>query len=100
MDVRIVALLPNPVGPDKGNETVTLKNFGTRTADISGWHLQDRAGNMHPLSGAIAPGETVSVALEGMRMPLNNSGDDVFIFDSDAGEESSNLHQRPSRGRC
>jgi exonuclease III len=81
--VVIVSLLPDPVGEDHGNEWVELRNDTGESVNLDGWHLRDRAGNILPLSGEIAPGEEKTIADEEAVMPLNNSGDEVQIVRGD-----------------
>ncbi|MCI0724766.1 MAG: lamin tail domain-containing protein [Acidobacteria bacterium] len=77
-----MALLPNPVGDDKGNEQVTLRNFSSSPINLAGWRLRDRAGNEFGLSGTIAAGGTRAITMSVSSMPLNNSGDDVSLIDN------------------
>lgn len=78
--VHIVALLPNPEGEDAHNEAVTLRNDGASAVDLSGWILRDRAGNEYQLSGLIARGSERRIVMQEHTMPLNNSGDRVFLL--------------------
>lgn len=79
--VAIVGALPNPAGPDRGRETVTLKNSGTASVLLTGWKLRDRASNEMVLGElAIAAGETEEVTVQG-RLSLNNDGDEILLLD-------------------
>ena len=78
--VLIRALLPNPNGPDPGNETVTLYNSGARTVPLAGWKLSDRSGNVFELSGEIGPTSELEIRLVTNSLPLNNSGDEVRLI--------------------
>jgi hypothetical protein len=80
--VRIVALLPDPVGTDTDNETVTLRNDGTDSVDLTGWMLRDTAGNELELSGALAANDTRTITIPGRQLPLNQSGDEVWLLDA------------------
>lgn len=80
--VRIVALLPDPNGPDPGNERVTLRNNSSSQVNLQGWKLVDRAGNGFALSGQIGAGQSRTFTLPANVMPLNNSGDEVSVVDS------------------
>jgi micrococcal nuclease len=79
--VEIVALLPNPVGPDQGHEVVTLANTTTLEINLDGWKLQDRAGNQFRLSGTVPARSRRVITMTDPSMPLNNDGDDVFLVD-------------------
>jgi endonuclease YncB( thermonuclease family) len=79
--VEIVALLPNPVGPDRGHEEVTLANTTAQEINLDGWKLRDRAGNQFSLSGAIPATARRVIQMTDPSMPLNNDGDDVFLID-------------------
>jgi endonuclease YncB( thermonuclease family) len=83
--VRLVAALPNPIGTEKGHETVTLINTGAAAVDLTGWQVRDRqlqaaAKPGTGLSGTLAPGETLRVPLQ-PPVTLANSGDDLFLLD-------------------
>jgi micrococcal nuclease len=79
--VEIVALLPNPVGPDRGHEEVTLANITAQEINLDGWKLRDRAGNQFSLSGTIPAMAKRVIRMTDPSMPLNNDGDDVFLID-------------------
>lgn len=95
--VRIVELLPNPVGDDAGHETVTLKNFGDQDVSLVGWRLVDRAGNEFDLSGSLAVGEELTITLPAGELPLNNSGGDEVSLFADDGSEQDRVHYSSSQ---
>ena len=80
--VRLIikSLLANPAGGDRGNETVTLKNISTKDADLSGWVMQDLGNHQFELSGQLKANDSKTFKLPANKMPLNNSGDEVFLF--------------------
>ena len=79
--VRIVAALPNPVGPAPERETVTLINAGAEDLDLAGWALADRLGQQMPLDPATLPaGETVRIVLR-PPVQLGNRGGLVTLLD-------------------
>ncbi len=80
--VRIVALLPDPSGPDAGREEVHLKNAAAQEVDLSGWRLVDRGENTFDLSGTIAAMGDRKIVLPAGELPLNNSGDKVTLLDA------------------
>lgn len=78
--VFIVAALINPLGEDRGRETVTLLNAGPADVDLTGWRLADATGSQ-PLSGALASGEAVRVACAGT-VQLSNTRDTITVLDA------------------
>ena len=85
-EVRIVSLLPNPEGQDKGHEQVTIGNFTASDVNLDGWKLQDRAGNHFELTGTIPANDTLLITMHKFSMPLNNSGDDVTLSNLQGGD--------------
>lgn len=61
--VLLVRALPNPQGPDEGNEWVELRNDGAEVLSLDGWELRDRMGRPEALAGEIAPATTRRVVL-------------------------------------
>jgi endonuclease/exonuclease/phosphatase family metal-dependent hydrolase len=78
---RILSLLPNPTGPDAGNEQITLKNFSSASITLTGWKLRDRAGNEFSLQGSVAGNGERTITLPAGVLPLNNDGDQVSLSD-------------------
>jgi hypothetical protein len=79
--VRIVSLLPNPAGEDKGNEQVHLHNFTPQAVSLSGWRLIDNRGHELRLSGVVPADQTLVVTLPDGPLKLNNHGDCVRLLD-------------------
>ncbi|MFW5811158.1 MAG: lamin tail domain-containing protein, partial [Thermodesulfobacteriota bacterium] len=79
--LMIRSLLPDPIGSDAGFEQVLLANTGRNAADLEGWFLQDRSGHQVHLSGTLAGGEEKEILLQPGKLPLNNTGDEVTLFD-------------------
>ncbi len=79
--VRISALLPNPMGADNGKEVVVLRNDGSSPVNLAGWKLRDKAGNEFLLNGTIAGADELWITMTNFSMPLNNSGDEISLFD-------------------
>ncbi|AGL15926.1 lamin tail domain-containing protein [Actinoplanes sp. N902-109] len=77
-DVVIVAVLPDPVGADRGRECVTLLNTTAATVDLTGWSLRDRNGGVRRLDGVLEGGSVVQVAA----MNLGNRGGAVTLADA------------------
>jgi Lamin Tail Domain len=80
-DVLIVAALPDPVGVERGNELVTMLNTTASPIDLTGWGLVDAAGGRQDLTGTIAGGAVMQVALDGT-IQLGNRGDAVILVDA------------------
>lgn len=77
--IRIMAALVNPKGQDRGNETVTLLNTTDADIDLTHWLIADQTGKQ-ALTGVLASGETVRVALTGS-VQLSNTRDTITILD-------------------
>jgi hypothetical protein len=81
--VRIIELLPNPVGSDNFAERITLRNSTTAEVSLEGWRITDEGGNEFALSGTIAAGATRSIRLERSAM-LNNDGEEIRLLSPSA----------------
>ncbi len=80
LTVRITAVLPDPTGPDKGKESVTIENTTDASINLSGWRLLDLANNEFALSGAVPPHGKNVVVMATFSMPLNQSGDTIRLM--------------------
>ncbi|GAA4600422.1 uncharacterized protein YukJ [Actinoplanes octamycinicus] len=78
---RIVGALANPVGPAPEAESVTLLNASPSDLDLTGWSLLDRAKNRQPLTGTLAAGATVRVAVSAP-LALGNRGGTITVLDA------------------
>ena len=79
--VEIIALLPNPKGPDKGHEQVVIANRNKAAVDLDKWKFQDRAGNVFLLLVKVPGHGRLLVTMTEPTMPLNNDGDEVLLID-------------------
>lgn len=62
--VRIIAALVNPIGPEAGNETVTLINVSAAALSLDGWAIKDKqARTGQQLTGSLPPGAVLQVKL-------------------------------------
>jgi hypothetical protein len=79
--VRIVALIPSPLGDDAQAESITFKNTGTSAVDMTNWQVRDFAGNVWTLAslGTLGAGEQRAMLRAGQAMALNNNGDQVEL---------------------
>jgi len=80
-DVLILAALPDPLGTDRGHEVITLLNTTADAVDLAGWRLADAAGGRQDLSGSVAGGAVLQVAVQGA-LQLGNKGDTITLLDS------------------
>lgn len=85
----IAALLPDPVGPDAGFESVTIRNRGTRAVSLESWQLKDLSGHTLRLMGNLDAGQDKEIKLQRGQLPLTNTGDDVYLL----GPEEKVQHQ-------
>jgi hypothetical protein len=79
--LRILSLLPNPVGDDASAEAVTIRNDGPAAIPLTGWRVRDLAENEWALDvvGILQPGEQRTLLRAGQPMSLNNGGDTVHL---------------------
>ncbi|CDF38467.1 unnamed protein product [Chondrus crispus] len=77
--VRISKLLPNPVGIDRGNETVTLVATGGEV-NLRGWLLRTKSGARSSLEGSVTQ-EGKTINLSG-NLRLANTGGTVMLIDA------------------
>ncbi len=82
--VRILAALVNPDGDDVGFEKVLLFNPLATAIPLNGWGLLDSNKKKEPVSGNLAPGQTMIVTLSGNAAQLGNKGGIITLVD-DAG---------------
>lgn len=83
-DVLIVAALPDPVGPDQGQESITLLNTTAAPVALAGWGVVDSAGGRQALDGTLAPGGVLQLQL-GAGLRLNNDRDALLLLDAAGG---------------
>ncbi len=81
--LSILALIPNPVGQDQGNESVTLMNPSADEIDLAGWSMTDAHARRFDLSGTVPPSSTRSIRLVNSAMILGNNGSLVTLFNAD-----------------
>ena len=96
-DVIIVAALPDPLGTDRGHESVTVLNTTAASVELTGWRLVDEAGAHHQLTGALAGGAVQQIVL-GNGLSLGNSGDTLVLVDV-AGGTIDRVSYPPSQVR-
>lgn len=79
-DLQILAVLPDPFGPDDGKEAVVLASSSTRPLKLDGWKLTDDDGGEIKLSGEIPPCSVITIHSPGQSW-LSNSGDELRLVD-------------------
>ncbi|MFI5956237.1 lamin tail domain-containing protein [Cryptosporangium sp. NPDC051539] len=80
-NVLIIAALPDPLGTDRGHETVTLLNVSAAAVPLDGWGLVDAAGGRYELAGSLAAGDVLRVTLSGA-LSLGNAGDTITLIEA------------------
>ncbi|MCM3885620.1 DUF2278 family protein [Frankia sp. R82] len=81
--VRIVAALPNPVGPAPEDETVTLLNTTDTSIDLADWTLVDRAGHRGSLPGPALPAGHAARVTVPAPVVLGNHGGTITLLNPD-----------------
>ena len=81
-DVKIASCLPNPSGPDPGNERITIRNDSDESVRITGWTIKDEASNSITLTGELSVGQSLSIDIPEGDLPLNNGGDELVLLNS------------------
>ncbi|WP_186757825.1 lamin tail domain-containing protein [Echinicola salinicaeni] len=76
----IHSLIPDPLGNDLENESVTLLNASPNTVDLEGWRLRDASSRNWLLNGSIASGQQLTISRNGQSMSLNNEGDLIELI--------------------
>ena len=76
----ISAAMPNPAGPDAGNEWVELTNPSDTDINLVGYQLEDKQAGVHTLSEVLSAGVTLRVVLpSNSPVKLSNKGDDIVL---------------------
>jgi uncharacterized protein YukJ len=78
----IISAMVNPLGRDRGNESVTILNTSSEALDLSGWALMDEHERRQSLSGSVRPSETITVPLASGSLQLNNKGGMITLLDA------------------
>lgn len=83
-DVRIIRLLPNPVGNESINESVTIKNFSTYTISLISWQLKDGENTTLSLSSitSLEPGQEKTILRNGASLAMANNGDKIGLYNN------------------
>ena len=77
----ISAALPNPAGPDAGNEWIEVTNASGASVTLEGYVLQDKQGGRLALTDSLVGAGTLRVIIpEDHAIKLGNSGDDITLL--------------------
>ena len=76
----INATMPNPAGPDNGNEWIEVTNASQSAVGLNGYVLMDKQGGKLPLQGLLQAGKTLRAIIpDGHAIKLANKGDDIKL---------------------
>lgn len=78
----IKEFLPNPVGSDQRGEYIKIFNDSRQAVLLNGWSLKDASGKTYQLSGSLLAGQELVLPYSQTRIPLNNNGETIFLYDS------------------
>src|SRR5690606_33079065 len=92
--IRILAALANPIGAERGGESVTLLNASAADIDLTGWSIKDKANGQQLLQGILKGGDAQRILLTD-NVRLNNDGDTISLFDA----EEALIHQVSYTGK-
>ncbi len=101
LGLRIVAVIPNPVGVDSEGEEVWLRNYGATARSLEGWKIEDDDGGAWKLTaddGTVEPGGTVRVIRNGRPMHLTNDGDTIMLVEPGVGQVDQRSYGDVSSG--
>jgi endonuclease YncB( thermonuclease family) len=79
-DVVVVAALPDPLGADLHNETVSLANLTSGDIDLQGWRIADKTGRRQDLTDVVVGGDILRITLTG-GLSLGNRGGSLTLTD-------------------
>ncbi|MEA2006558.1 MAG: lamin tail domain-containing protein [Patescibacteria group bacterium] len=75
-------VLPNPVGIDKNNEWVELKNNDTQEVDLTGWMIENGSKKSYMIEkGKALSGELFMIRIENSSMSIRNSKEQLSLLD-------------------
>jgi len=87
-NIKLSELLPNPSNDEDSNEFTELYNADPEeTTELSGWTLEDKAGNSYSLPDmSISPGEYLAFHRNSSAFSLNNTGEETVFLKNPLGE--------------
>jgi hypothetical protein len=80
--IELSAFFPNPKGADTNKEWIEIKNLETTQVNLSNYSLDDDEGGSkpYPLSGTIAPNETLRFTSDKTQLVLGNTEDKIRLL--------------------
>ena len=81
MSIRILAALVNPIGTDRGKETITLLNTTPEDVNLKGWAIEDKKGKRTIIDAVVKGGQTYLIDLKSGQTNLVNTGGTLVLFD-------------------
>jgi uncharacterized protein YukJ len=78
----IISAMVNPIGGDRGHESVTILNTSPNLLDLGGWTLRDEHERSQLLGGSLRPSETLTIPLTVGGMMFNNRGGTITLLNS------------------
>lgn len=79
--VRIIAAVVNPIGSDRGTESITLINIGAADLSLNNWGFVDKNSRKSSFSIPVLPaGSTHRITLDGKGSQLANSGGTIKLL--------------------
>lgn len=82
VDIKIIELLPSPLGKDKKNEYITIKNFSNQKVSLTGWELSDQADNKHIFKHeTLDAKQKLKLDRSKTKIALNNGQEAVRLID-------------------
>jgi hypothetical protein len=83
-EIIINEILPDPDGKDEDGEWIEIFNGGLEDLSLLGWSIEDYSGKKYFFGDEIiGTGEYLLLEYEKSRISLNNSGDELLLFDPD-----------------
>ena len=78
----ISEFLPNPIGKDTEGEWIKLFNDGNEIVNLSGWRLEDAAGEKFIFrTQKIEPAQSLTLNYKITKISLNNDGETLLLYD-------------------
>lgn len=89
-------VFPNPFGPDTNYEFIELKNISDTTFNLEGWKIINKKGFIYHLSNLIfAPNGLIVLPRSLTHLPLDNSKDEIKLYDADGKLIDSVKYSKP-----
>lgn len=81
-EIEISEILPNPAGPDKGNEWIELRNNSDEKVNLSGWKIATKTKKFTiPENFIIQPNGYMTLDFNDIGLTLKNNGNEIYLLD-------------------